>query len=67
MKFGLLSPREIYWRIMDLYGNSNIMIRQIYWRDYFAQILWHYPDIIQSNASRPEFRALNWKTGKDAD
>lgn len=48
-------------------GNTTGLIKQLYWRDFYAQAIWYFPEVIQSNASRPEFRALTWKTGKEAD
>lgn len=44
LKFGTLSTREVY------YACSNGMFRrQLYWRDFYLQIAYHFPNVFGSN------------------
>ena len=44
LKFGTLSPREVY------YGcNKEMFRRQLYWRDFYMQITCHFPNVFGNN------------------
>lgn len=44
LKFGTVSPREVY------YSCSNTVFRkQLYWRDFYMQISWHFPYVFGNN------------------
>jgi deoxyribodipyrimidine photo-lyase len=46
-KFGTCSIREIYYRIKEEFGNNNPLLRQLYWRDFFTYIAYHYHHIFR--------------------
>lgn len=56
LKFGTVSPREIY------YACSNGMFRkQLYWRDFYMQISYHFPHVYGNN-----FRGkIKWSNDKE--
>lgn len=40
LKFGCVSIREVYWISL----NNKSFVRQLYWRDFYAHILFAYPE-----------------------
>lgn len=44
-KFGTISPRELYYETLE----CEPFTRQLYWRDFFTQIAYHYPKVFGSN------------------
>ncbi len=63
LKFGLVSPREAYNAAAKAHGNSCTLINELYWRDFFHHISWHFPHVFSGNF-RPEFEAINWSTNE---
>lgn len=72
-KFGTVSIREVYHSISDSLGTAHSLIREVYWRDFFTHIAWHFPhvfghafnrvyDRISWNQSEEDFS--RWCTGK---
>lgn len=72
-KFGTVSVREVYHTIASALGVDHSLIREVYWRDFFTHIAWHFPhvfghafnrvyDRIRWNESEEEFE--RWCSGK---
>lgn len=62
LKFGTISARHVYWTIRDKLGDKHglELLKQIYWRDFYTNVLWYHPEIVKGVASRPEMRNLKW-------
>ena len=45
IKFGICSIREVYSIIQRELGNYHPLLRQLYWRDFFTYIGFHFPHI----------------------
>lgn len=60
IKFGCLSIREIYECVKSKLGLDHTLIVQLYWHDFYAQILYHYPYVIKG-AFQTKFNKLKWK------
>lgn len=43
IKFGICSIREVYSIIQSELGNNHPLLRQLYWRDFFTYIGFHFP------------------------
>ena len=43
LKFGTCSVREVYYAIMERLGSEHPLMRQLYWRDFFTHIAYHFP------------------------
>lgn len=72
-KFGTVSIREVYWAIRELFGPHHDLIRELFWRDFYTHILFHFPDVlghsfIQKYDSIPwendEKKFETWKNGQ---
>jgi deoxyribodipyrimidine photo-lyase len=62
IKFGLVSIREVYHKIFDLFGKKHDLIRQLYWRDFYYNIAYNRPDIFKSKSFKKTYDAIVWKT-----
>lgn len=45
LKFGCLSVREVYEALSQAYGKGSVLVRQLYWRDFFTTIAFHFPHV----------------------
>lgn len=44
LRFGLISPRDVFNKIKELNtNNANAYIRQLFWREFYNYILYHFP------------------------
>ena len=59
-KFGTVSIREVFWAISQALGPQHPLLRQLYWRDFFYQIAFHFPHVFKG-AFHPKYDALPWE------
>ena len=62
-KFGTVSIREFYHAVADSMGRDHTLIRELYWRDFFTHIGWHFPHVFQGAFNR-KYDKLNWQNDK---
>jgi len=55
IKFGCVSIREVYYAFK---GNHDL-IRQLYWRDFYSQIMYHFPRVL-NQALKPNYNKIKW-------
>ncbi|NLE64882.1 MAG: deoxyribodipyrimidine photo-lyase [Elusimicrobia bacterium] len=60
LKFGTVSVREVYHRVRKKLGREHPIIRQLYWRDFFTHIAYHFPHVF-GGAFYPEYDTIPWK------
>jgi deoxyribodipyrimidine photo-lyase len=48
-KFGTVSIREVYWKVADHFGVGHTLIRELFWRDFFTHIAWHFPHVFRGS------------------
>ena len=58
-KFGTVSIREVYSEIREHLGASHTLIRELYWRDFFTHIAWHFPHVF-GHAFHRHYDAIEW-------
>lgn len=63
-KFGTHSIREVYFTIKENLGSSHELIKQLYWRDFFTHIAFHFPHVF-GKAFHEQYNNLEW-TGSSA-
>ena len=56
-RFGTISIREKALKALSL---SQTFLNELIWRDFYAQILAHYPHVV-GNAFRPAYDAIPWR------
>lgn len=45
--FSTVSIREVYHKILDKLGKTNGLINELYWRDFYINITYFYPRILE--------------------
>jgi deoxyribodipyrimidine photo-lyase len=55
IKFGCVSVREVY----KAFRSNEGFIRQLYWRDFYANVMYSFPQVIGS-AMKPNYRHIQW-------
>ena len=67
LRHGLLSIREVYQRCKaaaegaDAAGRDSVWkyIAELIWREFYFQILWHYPEVLEHEFN-PKYRGMEW-------
>lgn len=59
LKFGTISIREAYWAIVKTLGANHPLIRQLYWRDFFTYVAYHYPHVFGKSFNK-KFDNIKW-------
>lgn len=59
LKFGTVSVREVYAFIFQILGQDHPLLRQLYWRDFFYHIAYHFPQVF-GHAFLPQFESIAW-------
>jgi deoxyribodipyrimidine photo-lyase len=70
LRFGLLSPREVYHKAKaaaesaDAAGRDSVwkFISEVVWREFYFQVLWRYPEVLEHEFNA-KYRGMAW----DAD
>ncbi len=57
LRFGTVSVRELYRRAMSL---SRKYANELIWREFFMQILWHFPH--PERAFKPAYDRIPWRS-----
>ena len=62
LKFGTISPREAYYKILDEIGfeKGEPLLRQLYWRDFFIQIGFHFPKVMRGENFNSNYDKVDW-------
>ena len=55
IKFGCISIREVY----KVFREKHDFIRQLFWRDFYANILYSFPHVLGS-AMKPNYNKIHW-------
>lgn len=73
VRFGLLSPRQIYWAAHNAYTTAETQdkrdsvsrfIDEIIWHEFYTHILWHFPRVKEYNF-RTRYDVVEWRNAAD--
>lgn len=68
LRFGTVSVRELarfaWERSQHGSRGAATWLSELVWRDFYHQVLWHRPDVVQ-NAFRPEYDRIRWDNDDD--
>ncbi|NBD74343.1 deoxyribodipyrimidine photo-lyase [Patescibacteria group bacterium] len=59
-KFGTCSVREVYAALKHELGAGHELLRQLYWRDFFIQLSYHFPHVYGSSFNA-QYDAVRWE------
>lgn len=60
LRFGTLSIREL---AREAKKGSDVWLSELIWRDFFMQILFHFPHV-EKSSFRPEYEKVEWRSDK---
>jgi deoxyribodipyrimidine photo-lyase len=61
LRFGLVSIRALVSQVIDI--ASETYLNELIWREYFMQLLWHYPRIAKQSY-RKEYDKIKWRNNE---
>lgn len=61
LRFGLLSIREIVKKACQI---NNIFLSELIWREFFMQILYHFPQVVIHNFRR-KYDKISWRNNPE--
>jgi len=67
IKFGTISIREVYYKIMSLLkGKSEAtLISQLYWREFYFYIVYYFPRVLSKSENyNPKYNGIKWLSPK---
>lgn len=62
-KFGTISIREFYWDIREQLNKNHELIRELFWRDFFTHIAFHFPKVF-GEPFYEKYKQFNWSYSK---
>lgn len=60
LRFGTVSVREIVAKVKS----NSIFLSELIWREFFMQILFHFPDVVQHNFKR-KYDGIQWRNNEE--
>jgi deoxyribodipyrimidine photo-lyase len=70
LRFGTVSIRRLartaHQRMQGGDHGAEIWLSELIWRDFYHQVMHHHPHAM-TGAFRPEYDAIRWETGAEAD
>jgi deoxyribodipyrimidine photo-lyase len=61
LRFGTVSIRKIIQQALK--ANNEVFWNELIWREFFMQILWHYPKTV-NYAFKPKYDRIQWRNNK---
>ena len=61
LRFGTVSIRAL---ANASFGKSETWFNELVWRDFYFQILWHFPYVVDS-AFKPNYNHIDWRNNED--
>lgn len=61
LRFGTVSIRQV---ITNLKKEDDVFLSELIWREFFMQILYHYPKVVTNNF-KPKYDGIKWRNNKD--
>ena len=63
INLGLLSIREVFKYCLDKLGKNNGIITELYWRDFYYNILYFFPKVV-GHSFREQYDKIKWRNNK---
>lgn len=57
LRFGVVSIRQMVAKALQ--SKSEIFLKELIWREFFMQILWHFPQTVNAGF-RPKYDTIKW-------
>ena len=64
INLGLVSIREVYHTVKNKLGTYNGINNELYWRDFYYNILYHFPHVV-GNPFKKKYDKIQWENNKE--
>lgn len=61
LRFGTLSVRSL---VAKSFSQSEVWLSELIWREFFMQILWHFPHVVKSSF-KPQYDRIEWRNSDE--
>lgn len=58
LRFGTISIRQVFQQALN--ASNDIFGNELIWREFFSQILWHFPHT-QNSSFKPRYDRIQWR------
>lgn len=62
LRFGTVSIREVARHAMDY---NQTFLNELIWREFYQQILWHYPHVGKGHAFKRAYENIQWRNNEN--
>ena len=62
LRFGTISIRSL---VRQALGKSEVWLNELIWRDFYFNILHHFPHISERHSFRKEYDRMNWRNNEE--
>lgn len=62
LRFGTVSVRELVKKVLN--ADDQTFLNELIWREFFMQILWHYPKTV-SEAFKKKYDRIEWRNNEE--
>ena len=62
LRFGTVSVRKMMKKAIA--EKNEVFWNELIWREFFMQILWHYPETV-NNAFKPKYDRIKWRNNEE--
>jgi len=62
LRFGTVSLREIVGKALQ--ESNEIFLQELIWREFFMQILWHFPHTV-NQSFKPKYDRIQWRNNEN--
>lgn len=70
LKFGCVSIRETYYKMLEKLGKNSGLLTELCWRDFYLNITWYFPRVLhgqiigQNKSFKEEYDNIKWSQDK---
>jgi deoxyribodipyrimidine photo-lyase len=59
LKFGTVSVREAYFKVVQTFDSTHTLVSELYWRDFFSHVVFHFPHVFKG-CFHKKYDAIKW-------
>jgi deoxyribodipyrimidine photo-lyase len=60
IKYGTISIREIYHKIVNVFGKECVLINQLFWREFYFYIGYYFPRVLEGKSLKEKYDKIIW-------
>jgi len=60
IKYGTVSIREVYYKIVYKFGKDCGLINQLFWREFYFYIGYYFPRVLEGKSLKEKYDKIQW-------